>query len=60
MVPLFYVDDCLMFSPSKGKIDEVYAYLQAYFKIEDDGDLNKYLEMELYHRPDGSIHPNIF
>ena len=43
MVLLFYVDDRLMFSPSKDKFDEVYAYLKADFKIEDDGDLNKYL-----------------
>ena len=43
MVLLFYVDDCLMFSPSKDKTDEVYASLQAYFKIEDNGELNNYL-----------------
>ena len=56
MILLFYVDDFLMFSPSKDKIDEVYASLQAYFKIEDDGELNKYLGIELDCRPDGSIH----
>ena len=43
MVLLFYVDDCLIFSPSKDKIDEVYTSLQAYFKTEDGGDINKYL-----------------
>ena len=43
MVLLFYVDDCLIFSPSGDKTYELYAYLQAGFKIEDDGDLNKYL-----------------
>ena len=36
MVLLFYVDDWLMFSPSKDKIDEVYASIQEYFKIEYD------------------------
>ena len=56
MVLLFYVDDCLMFSPYKDKIDEVYASLQEYFKIEDDRELNKYLGIDLYHHPDGSIH----
>ena len=43
MVLLFYVDECLMLSPSKDEIDEVYISLQSYFKIEDDEDLNKYL-----------------
>ena len=43
MVILFYVYYCLIFSPSNDKIDKVYAYLQADFKMEDDGDLNKYL-----------------
>ena len=33
MFQLFYVDDCLMLSPYKDKIDELYANLQAYFKI---------------------------
>ena len=37
MVLLFYVDDCLIFSPFNYKIDEVYASLQKYFKIEYDG-----------------------
>ena len=36
IVLLFYVDDCLFFSPSKTKVDELYASLEAYFKIEDD------------------------
>ena len=56
MVLLFYVDKCLIFSPSKYKIDEVYAYIQAYFKIEDDGELNNYHRIFLECRPDGSIH----
>ena len=42
MVLVFYVDRCLMFSPSKDKNDDLYASLQAYFKIEDDIDLNKW------------------
>ena len=36
MVLLFYVGDCLVFIPYKDKIVEVYASLQADFKIEDD------------------------
>ena len=45
-----------MLGHSKDKIDEVYASLQEYFKIENDGDINKYLGMELNHCPDLSIH----
>ena len=56
MVILFYVYDFLMFSTSKDKIDEVYASLQEDFNIEDDGELNNYLGIDLERRPDGSIH----
>ena len=56
MVLLFYVDDCLIFIPSRDKIDEVCASLQAYFKIEDDGELNKYLGIDLDRRSDVSIY----
>ena len=56
MVPIFYFDDCIMFSPFKDIIDDVYAYLQADFKIENDGELNKYLLIELDRPPDGSIY----
>ena len=57
MVLLFYVDECLMFNHNKYKIDEVYApFFKAYFKIEDDVELNNYLGIELYLRPDVSIH----
>ena len=52
---LFYVYDCLMFTTSKNKIDDVYDFLQADFKIEYDGELNKYLGIELDRRQDGSI-----
>ena len=56
MVLLFYVDDWLMFSTSKDKIDEVYAFSQSYFNIEEDVSLNKYLWIDLEHHPYGSIH----
>ena len=56
MVLLCCVDDCLMISTSKDKNDEVYASLQEDLKIEDDGDLNNYLGIELDHFPDVSIH----
>ena len=54
-VLLFYVDDCLMFSTSKDKIYELYASLQAYFKIEDNGEPEKYPGIDLYRHPDISI-----
>ena len=38
-----------MFGPSKDKIDEVYKSFEGIFKIEDCGDLNKYLEINLDH-----------
>ena len=56
MVLLFYVDYCLIFSPFKDKIDNVYNDLQADYNIEDDGDLKKYIGMEQDHHPYGSIH----
>ena len=56
MVLIFYVDDCLVFSPSKGKIYEVYASIQEDFNIEDYGELSKYLRINLDRHPDGSIH----
>ena len=62
MILIFYVDYCLMFNTSMDKIDDAYASLQTYFKIEDDRYLNKYLGIELYHCPYGSIYlrrPNI-
>ena len=34
MVLLFYVGGCHIFSPSRDKIDDVYASLQADFKIK--------------------------
>ena len=45
-----------MFSTSKDKIDEVYAFSQSYFNIEEDVSLNKYLWIDLEHHPYGSIH----
>ena len=52
----FFVNEFLMCSPSKDKIDELYASLQAGFKIEYDGYLNKCLDIELDRHSYGSIH----
>ena len=56
IILLFYVDECLMLSSSKDKIDEVYASLQEYFNIKDDEYLRNYLGIYLDHRPYGSSH----
>ena len=45
IILLFYVYYCLIFGPSKDKIDDFYACLNMDFKIEDGGELNKYLGM---------------
>ena len=55
MVLIFSVDYCLMFSPYKGKIDDVYAYIQSDFNIKDDWELNRYIVIELEHQPNGLI-----
>ena len=44
-----------MCNPYKYKIDEVYASLKKSFKIEDDGELNKYLVIDLGLYPYESI-----
>ena len=56
MVLILYVGDCVISNPFKDKIDEIYASLLAYFRIENDGDLNKFLRIKLDRRPYGSIH----
>ena len=53
---MFYLDYCLIISTSKDKIYAVYVYLKKEIEIEDDIELNKYLDIELDHFPDGSIH----
>ena len=53
MVLWFYVDDCIVFIPLKDNSDAIYAWIEAYLKIEDYGDLNDYLVIELNHRSDG-------
>ena len=36
IVLLFYVGECLIFSPSMDKTDTFYVSLKTYLKIEDD------------------------
>ena len=44
-----------MFITYKDKMVNIYAYQQAYFKIEYGGEINKYLGIDLDHLPGGSI-----
>ena len=43
MILLNYVDYCLMFGTYKDKIYGVYNDINAHFKIEDNGEINKFL-----------------
>ena len=56
IVLLFYVNNCLMFSPYMDKFDCFYASLQVDFKIEYFLELNTYLGIYLDRYPDGSIY----
>ena len=47
MFLLFYVYDCLIFIPSKDKIDELHASLWSDLNIEDDEYLKKMLGIDL-------------
>ena len=51
MVILFDVDDCLIFNPYMDKVYDVYISLRAYFKIEDNVEINKYLGIDMYRLP---------
>ena len=44
--------DYLQVVNSKDKIDNVYIYIYAYIKIEDNGGLKKYLGIDFDRRPD--------
>ena len=55
MVLLLYIDDFLILSTYKDRIDGFYTSLQEYLNIEDDGYIYKYLGIELDRLPDGLI-----
>ena len=46
MVLLLYIDDFLILSTYKDRIDGFYTSLQEYLNIEDDGYIYKYLGIE--------------
>ena len=58
MVLLLNVDDCLVYINVKDKNDDVYDSIMSDFKIEDGGDLNKDLRIEMGLLPYGLIFPS--
>ena len=56
MVLLLYVNDYIIISPSRDKIDDICIFLKNDFKIEDDEYLNKYIGIDLDLQPDSLFH----
>ena len=46
-----YVDDCIIFTPEKKYADQLYKELASAFAVEDEGDVNHYLGINIT-RPD--------
>ena len=56
MIIVTYVDDCLIFSPSKEKIDKLLERLKQTFNLTDEGeDVKAYLGIKVDKGPDGTI-----
>lgn len=58
MVLLTYVDDCIIISPSKDTINRLIASMQSgpeNFKLTDEGDVNKFLGVEITRIDDKSF-----
>ena len=50
MILLTYVDDCIIFSPSKESIDRLVCSMHdgpKKFKLTDEGNVNKFLGIEI-------------
>ena len=56
MIIVTYVDDCLIFSDSKVKIDNLLKELKKIFNLTDEGeDVKAYLGIKVDKTPDGTI-----
>lgn len=56
---LVYTDDCIIFDTESAKnIDKLIHELQQHFHIEDEGDVQEYLGVQVKKEEDGSIHLN--
>ena len=56
---LVYIDDCIVFGPDTGAIDQVVMDLRSCpqrFTIDDQGDVGDFLGIQIKRRPDGSVH----
>jgi hypothetical protein len=51
---VLYVDDAVLFGPSKSEIDDIVKSLKADFNLTDDGDLRDYLGVRI-EKKDGKI-----
>jgi hypothetical protein len=58
MILLTYVNDCIIISPSKASIDRLILSMQSgpeNFKLTDEGDVNKFLGIEIMRLNDNSF-----
>lgn len=55
IILIVYVDDAILISPDKHKIDAEIKSLQRDYVLTDDGELKDYLGTRFVKRPDGSV-----
>ena len=56
---LVYIDDCIVFGPTAGAIDQVIKDLRSspqQFTVDDQGDVGDFLGIQIKKRDDGSVH----
>ena len=56
---LVYIDDCIVFGPTAGAIDQVVKDLHSssqQFTVDDQGDVGDFLGIQIKKRDDGSVH----
>ena len=56
---LVYIDDCIVFGPDTGAIDQVVTDLRSCpqrFTVDDQGDVGDFLGIQIKRQPDGSVH----
>ena len=56
---LVYIDDCIVFGPTAGAIDQVINDLRSspqQFTVDDQGDVGDFLGIQIKKRDDGSVH----
>ena len=56
---LVYIDDCIVFGPDTGAIDQVVTDLRSCtqrFTVDDQGEVGDFLGIQIKRQPDGSVH----